>query len=74
MAILNDVLATLTSDASVREIRVGRYWVAVCSQHCGLASTLGQAAGIDAAGLTGRSAREMPGVRLLTMQHPDKTA
>jgi len=59
MAILNDVLATLTSDASVREIRVGRYWVAVCSQHCGLASTLGQAAGIDAAGLTGRSAREL---------------
>jgi hypothetical protein len=72
--IIDDLLATLTSDALVQEVRVGPYWVAVCSRYCGLASTLGQAAGIDAAGLTGRSAREMPGVRLLTMQHPDKTA
>jgi hypothetical protein len=57
--IIDDLLAALTTDAPVREIRAGAHWVAVCSRHCGLASTLGQAAGIDAAGLTGRSARDL---------------
>jgi hypothetical protein len=59
MAILDDLLAALTTDAPVREVRVGPYWVAVCSRYCGLASTLGQAAGIDAAALTGKSARDL---------------
>jgi uncharacterized protein (DUF4213/DUF364 family) len=57
--ILDDLLAALTTDAPVREIRVGAHWVAVCSRHCGLASTLGQAGGSDAAGFAGRSAREL---------------
>jgi hypothetical protein len=57
--IIDDLLVTLTTDAPVREVRVGPYWVAVCSRYCGLASTLGQATGIDAAALTGKSAREL---------------
>ena len=59
MQIVDDVLATLTTDAPVREIRVGPHWVAVCSRHCGLASTLGQEAGSVAADIGGASAREL---------------
>ncbi len=59
MKILDDVLDTLKEDAPVREIRVGAHWVAVCSRHCGLASTLGQAGGDDDAGFSGKSAREL---------------
>jgi len=59
MKTLDDVLDTLKEDAPVREIRVGAHWVAVCSRHCGLASTLGQAGGSDAEGFSGRSAREL---------------
>jgi uncharacterized protein (DUF4213/DUF364 family) len=57
--IIDDLLATLTTDAPVQEVRVGPYWVAVCSRHCGLASTLGEAVNIDPASLRGRSAREL---------------
>jgi len=40
MNILDELLLTLGPDAPVRSILVGAHWTAVCSRHCGLASTL----------------------------------
>lgn len=40
MEILNDLLDSLVEDAPVHSILVGAHWTAVCSRHCGLASTL----------------------------------
>jgi hypothetical protein len=40
MSILDDLLLTLAPDAPVRSVLVGAHWTAVCSRHCGLASTL----------------------------------
>lgn len=40
MSILDDVIATLSDDLPVKSVRVGAHWTAVCSRHCGLASTL----------------------------------
>ncbi len=40
MNLLNDLLASLTDDEAVHAVQVGVYWTAVCSRHCGLASTL----------------------------------
>lgn len=69
MKILDDVLDTLKEDAPVQEVRIGAYWTAVRSRHCGLASTLGagehdhEAGGVrGAGGLAGRSARELAGL------------
>jgi uncharacterized protein (DUF4213/DUF364 family) len=56
------LLNSLDGDATVREARAGRNWIAVWSWHCGLASTLGSsddATIIDVAGLAGRSARDL---------------
>jgi len=39
--ILDDVIATLQEDAPVQGVQVGRFWTAVCSRRCGLASTVG---------------------------------
>jgi uncharacterized protein (DUF4213/DUF364 family) len=39
MSILDDLLLTLAPDAPVRSVLVGAHWTAVCSRHCGLAST-----------------------------------
>jgi hypothetical protein len=41
MKILDDLIASLGADAPAREVRVGRFWTAVCSRACGLASTVG---------------------------------
>jgi uncharacterized protein (DUF4213/DUF364 family) len=40
MSILSDLLLTLGRDVPVRSVLVGAHWTAVCSRHCGLASTL----------------------------------
>ena len=40
MSILDDLLLNLGPDAPVRSVLVGAHWTAVCSRHCGLASTL----------------------------------
>ncbi|MFH1572982.1 MAG: DUF364 domain-containing protein [Acidobacteriota bacterium] len=40
MAVLDILLAGLSSDAPIRAVLVGAHWTTVCSRHCGLASTL----------------------------------
>ncbi len=40
MAILQDIISSLSADARVREVTRGIYWTAVESRHCGLASTM----------------------------------
>ena len=40
MKILDDLMEGL-ADAPAHEVRVGRFWTAVWSRHCGLASTTG---------------------------------
>lgn len=40
MNILDDLLLSLGPDGPVRSVLVGAHWTAVCSRHCGLASTL----------------------------------
>jgi uncharacterized protein (DUF4213/DUF364 family) len=40
MTIIDQLLAGLTEDAAVRCVLVGAHWTAVCSRHCGLASTI----------------------------------
>lgn len=40
MSIVNDLLGQLPEDAEVRSVTVGAHWTAVCSRHCGLASTV----------------------------------
>jgi uncharacterized protein (DUF4213/DUF364 family) len=40
MDLLNDLLASIPEDASVRTVLVGVHWTVVCSLHCGLATTL----------------------------------
>jgi uncharacterized protein (DUF4213/DUF364 family) len=64
--ILDDLIASLTGDAPGREVRVGRFWTAVWSRHCGLASTTGPGEHLhgsrfvqDAGSLAGRSALEL---------------
>jgi len=64
--ILDDLIASLEADAPAREVRVGRFWTAVSSRACGLASTVGPndhehgATFVRGAGsLAGRSALEL---------------
>jgi uncharacterized protein (DUF4213/DUF364 family) len=66
MKILDDLLDSLTADAPAREVRVGRFWTAVWSRECGLATTAGPgehehgARFVQGAGsLAGRSALEL---------------
>lgn len=73
MKILDDLLGSLTGDAPAHTVRVGRFWTAVCSRECGLASTMGPgehehgAKFVPEAGaLAGRSALE-----LARMAHSD---
>ena len=40
MKLIDDLIAALPNDAAVKSVRVGVHWTAVCSRHCGLASTL----------------------------------
>lgn len=40
MNILDDLLLALGPDGPLRSVLVGAHWTAVCSRHCGLASTL----------------------------------
>jgi uncharacterized protein (DUF4213/DUF364 family) len=63
--ILDDLMEGL-ADAPAREVRVGRFWTAVWSRHCGLASTTGPGEHkhgsrfVQGAGsLAGRSALEL---------------
>ena len=66
MKLLDDLIASLKTDATAREVRVGRFWAAVWSRGCGLASTVGPnehehgATFVqDAGSLAGRSAFEL---------------
>ena len=66
MKILDDLIGALVLDAPSREVRVGRFWTAVWSRRCGLASTAGPrdhehgARFVEDAGrLTGRGALEL---------------
>jgi uncharacterized protein (DUF4213/DUF364 family) len=74
LKILEDLLAALDSNASVRDIRQGVFHTAVLSRHCGLAATLPRDALTqkpplvrEAGTLLSRSARE-----LLGMVHSDR--
>jgi uncharacterized protein (DUF4213/DUF364 family) len=40
MNLLDDLLANLPDDVAVRSVLVGAHWTVVCSQNCGLASTV----------------------------------
>ncbi len=40
VSILDELIASLPDDMAVKSVRVGVHWTAVCSRHCGLASTL----------------------------------
>jgi hypothetical protein len=40
VTIINELLAALPPDETVKSVRVGAHWTAVCSRQCGLASTL----------------------------------
>jgi len=40
MGVLDGLLASLTEDAAVREVRTCVHWTAVVSRHCGLASSI----------------------------------
>ncbi|MGD0204907.1 MAG: DUF364 domain-containing protein [Dehalococcoidia bacterium] len=71
MKILEDLIGSLGGDAPAREVRVGRFWTAVLSRGCGLASTVGPevhergAVYVGEAGrLAGRSALELTGLAL----------
>jgi uncharacterized protein (DUF4213/DUF364 family) len=64
--ILDDLIGSLVKDAPAREVRIGRFWTAVWSLGCGLASTTGPgehahgARFVQGAGsLAGRSALEL---------------
>jgi uncharacterized protein (DUF4213/DUF364 family) len=64
--ILDDLIGSLAGDAPASEVRIGRFWTAVWSRGCGLASTTGPGAHQhgsrfveDAGGLAGRSALEL---------------
>lgn len=39
MNVLKEIISSLEVDAPVREVRIGPFWTAVWSRHCGLAST-----------------------------------
>jgi uncharacterized protein (DUF4213/DUF364 family) len=67
--ILDELISSLATDAAVREVWVGRFWTAVCSRECGLASTTGSGEHHhgtspvrDAGSLNGRSALELAGL------------
>jgi uncharacterized protein (DUF4213/DUF364 family) len=73
--ILDDLIGSLAADAPAREVRIGRFWTAVWSRECGLASTTGpgeHAHGArfvqDAGSLAGRSALE-----LASLAHSDSS-
>ena len=40
MNLIDDLIASLRDDVAVQSVQVGVHWTAVCSRHCGLASTL----------------------------------
>ena len=66
MKILDDLISGLAKDVPAREVWIGRFWTAVWSRECGLASTTGPgehehgASFVqDAGNLAGRSALEL---------------
>jgi uncharacterized protein (DUF4213/DUF364 family) len=67
--ILDDLMGSLAADAPAHTVRVGRFWTAVHSRECGLASTTGPGEHAHGAqfvqnpgSLQGRSARELAGL------------
>lgn len=40
MSLIDDLLNSLREDAPVRKVLTGAHWTVVCSQHCGMASTI----------------------------------
>jgi uncharacterized protein (DUF4213/DUF364 family) len=66
LKILDDLIGSLAGDAPASEVRIGRFWTAVWSRECGLASTTGpgeHAHGSrfvqETGSLSGRSALEL---------------
>ncbi len=65
MKLLDDLMTSLPADAAVRSVLVGVHWTAVCSRHCGLASTVtsdrphGEARVREVGHLHHKSAREL---------------
>ncbi len=66
MKILDDLIATLNTDVSVRDIRQGVFYTAVLTRNCGLAATLsldalrqGQPSVKEAGSLSGKEAAEL---------------
>ena len=63
--LIDDLIASLPDDVAVKSVQVGVHWTAVCSRHCGLASTLvgnqphGQAKVRDVGRLHFRGAHEL---------------
>jgi uncharacterized protein (DUF4213/DUF364 family) len=70
MAILDELLSSLTHDAPVRDLLVAAHWTVVCSHHAGMASTLmpagphGHSRVRDAGHLHLKSARELASLAL----------
>jgi uncharacterized protein (DUF4213/DUF364 family) len=69
MKVVRDLIASLTEDAPVREVRVGPFWTAVWGRACGLASTVmpehhehGSNFVEDPGRLAGRSSLELAGL------------
>ncbi len=40
MDIIKDIIKTIKGDVPVRDVRIGPFWTAVWSRHCGLSSTV----------------------------------
>ncbi|GAB4347576.1 MAG: DUF364 domain-containing protein [Candidatus Abyssubacteria bacterium] len=66
MKVIDDIIATITEDSPVKEVRTCLFWTAVISRKCGLASTLREDAPHhakypvrDAGSLTMKTARQL---------------
>jgi uncharacterized protein (DUF4213/DUF364 family) len=75
MKILDDLIGSLAANATARDVRIGRFWTAVWSRGCGLASTTGLGEHEhgatfvpDAGSLAGRSALDL--ARLAYSERP----
>jgi len=65
MSIIDELIASIPDDVSVRSVLIGVHWTVVCSRHCGMATSLmsscphGHAQVRDAGHLHEKSAREL---------------
>lgn len=75
MGLLDDLISALPDDAPVREARVGAFWTAVWSRHCGLASTVGAGDHEHGGTFVGEAGRlqERSALRLARLAHSEST-